>query len=462
MIKLLNQYFSGRLFVLLATENLLILLGIWTALCMHNGTVHVASIWQELFGRALLVTVLCQISLYYNDLYDLKTIGSRLEIFIRLLQALGVACMLLALIYLVLPQLRLRSGLAETAVITMIVLILVWRVVVDWANRVYVANERILLIGAGEASQILIREIQDRNDLPIKVVGVLGETEAQTGTHTLGVPILGSLLNLAAVVDEIKPDRVVVALQERRRNLPVQELVSLRMRGMVIEDANTLFEKVTGKLPVESIHPSWLIFSDGFRKSWFLRAYKRAVALIGAVIGLTVFAPIMVLVAIAIRLDSAGPVLYSQERVGINGKRFHILKFRSMRIDAETSVPTWATENDPRVTRVGRIIRNLRLDEVPQFVNVLRGDMAFVGPRPERPYFVEQLGSQIPFYDQRHIVRPGITGWAQVCCSYGSTVEESKEKLEYDLFYLKNMSISLDLLVIFRTIKIMIFGRGAR
>jgi exopolysaccharide biosynthesis polyprenyl glycosylphosphotransferase len=252
-------------------------------------------------------------------------------------------------------------------------------------------------------------------------------------------------------------------LRERRQQLPLDLLLHHRMRGLVIEDSSTLYQKITGKIPVESIHPSALIFTDGFQQSNFRRAWNRASGLVGATLSLMVAGPLMLLVAIAIKLDSKGPALYRQTRVGKDGMPFSCLKFRSMSVDAETKTgPVWAGENDPRITRVGRIIRTLRFDELPQFINVLKGEMSFVGPRPERPHFVEKLKQDIPFYDLRHSVRPGITGWAQVSLHYGATVEESQEKLEYDLFYIKNNSLSFDLLIMFSTFKIMLFGRGAR
>jgi exopolysaccharide biosynthesis polyprenyl glycosylphosphotransferase len=235
------------------------------------------------------------------------------------------------------------------------------------------------------------------------------------------------------------------------------------MRGLLIEEVSTMYQKVTGKIPVESIHPSALIFSDGFQQSTWRQAWNRGAGFVCGLLALALAGPFMLLIALVIKLDSKGPALYRQTRVGKDGTTFECLKFRSMRTDAESATgPVWAGENDPRITRVGRILRTLRLDELPQFINVLKGEMSFVGPRPERPHFVDKLKQQIPFYDLRHSIRPGITGWAQVSCHYGATIEESREKLEYDLFYIKNNSFSFDMLIMFWTVKIMLFGRGAR
>jgi exopolysaccharide biosynthesis polyprenyl glycosylphosphotransferase len=239
-------------------------------------------------------------------------------------------------------------------------------------------------------------------------------------------------------------------------------LLRHRIRGLKVEEATTLYEKLAGKVLFDSIHPSSLIFSSGFGKSNLLkRLYQRVSGSVGAGLALLLCGPVMLVTALLIKLDSPGPVLYKQTRVGKNGNNFEIIKFRSMRTDAEThSGPQWAMACDPRITRVGAVIRKLRIDELPQLVNILRGQMSFVGPRPERPYFVNILREEIPYYDLRHSVRPGITGWAQVSCDYGSSIEDSKEKLRFDLFYVKNVSITLDCVILFQTVKIILLGRG--
>lgn len=461
MIKVLNQYFPGRLFVLLVTENVLILLAIWGTVSFQLGAAEISA-HPTLFLKALVVTAICQLCFYYADIYDLRTIGSKVEILFRLLQALGAAAILLAGVFVLFPGMRLGERVVEISILATVFTILLWRFFVEWLNQAYGGGERILLVGSSNAVKDLAHEIKLRPDLPIQLLGTVSET-AENGELIEGLKDLGSLEHLESIISENSPDRVIVALKERRQQLPINMLLKKRMQGLLIEEASTLYQKITGKIPVESIHPSSLIFSEGFLQSPFRRAYARIFGLIGAVLALIVFGPLMLLVAIAIKLDSKGPVLYRQTRVGKNGKPFEVLKFRSMRIDAESlSGPVWAQEKDPRVTRVGRLIRKVRFDELPQFLNVFYGQMGFVGPRPERPHFVEQLGAQIPFYDLRHSVRPGITGWAQVSLHYGATVEDSKEKLEYDLFYIKNLSLSLDFLILFQTVKIVLFGKGAR
>ena len=464
MIKVLNQYFPGRLFVLLVTENVLILLGIWVGISYHMGTLRVPSgEYPNLFMKALTITAICQFCLYYADIYDLRNIGSKMEICLRVMQALGSAALILATIFYFFPEMRLGAGIVETALLTIVFGILMWRIFVEWLNRAYGAGERILMVGSGNAVQALTRELRGRPDLPITLVGLVEEDAHVTPSALSGLAPMGSLRDLARIIEESKPDRLIIALKERRQQLPIDLLLRLRMKGLVIEEASSLYQKITGKIPVDSIHPSSLIFTDGFRQSTLQKIYGRSLGLIAGAISFLLVGPLMALVALAIKLDSKGPVLYRQTRVGLNGDLFEVMKFRSMRADAESqSGPVWAQDVDPRITRIGRILRKLRLDELPQFINVLYGEMSFVGPRPERPFFVDLLKDKIPFYDLRHAVRPGITGWAQVSCDYGATVEDAQQKLEYDLFYIKNFSLSFDSLILFQTIKIVLFGRGAR
>ena len=257
-------------------------------------------------------------------------------------------------------------------------------------------------------------------------------------------------------------DRIVVALDERRGKFPVDQLLFCRLKGVPVDDGVDFTEFLTGKLTVENLHPSALIFSNGFKRSAALKRVKRWVDILLSIIGLSFTFPVSFIVDIAIKLDSEGPVFYQQERVGEDGEVFRLLKFRSMRVNAEENGPVWAEAKDSRITRVGKAIRKLRLDEIPQMINVLKGEMSFVGPRPERFFFTEQLRRGIPFYSQRHSIKPGITGWAQISYPYGSTKEDSLEKLKYDLYYIKHMSLLFDLMIILEAIKIILLGRGAR
>jgi len=274
--------------------------------------------------------------------------------------------------------------------------------------------------------------------------------------------MLGGITDLARVIAEHHIDRVVVSLTDRRGRLPIEALLRAKLSGVRVEDATTTYERLTGKILIDDLKPSWLIFSDGFQASRLTRAVKRTLDLALAVLGLIFAAPLMVLTAVAVKLGSRGPILYWQERVGEHGRVFTLCKFRSMRTDAEDGTPVWACDGDERVTGVGRFIRVTRLDELPQLWNVLRGDMSFVGPRPERPFFVQQLATAIPFYMERHVAKPGITGWAQVKYRYGASIEDAMEKLRYDLYYIKHMSVFFDLTIVLDTVKVIILGKGAQ
>ena len=274
--------------------------------------------------------------------------------------------------------------------------------------------------------------------------------------------VIGDYSQILHICQNGDVDRIVVALDERRGKFPLEQLLYCRLKGIPVDDGVAFTEQLAGKLSVENLHPSFLIFSDGFKRSAILKQVKRGFDILASAVALTLLFPLNLLVALAIKLDSAGPILYRQERVGEDGKIFNLLKFRSMCVDAEENGPVWAKVNDQRITRVGRLIRKLRLDEIPQMLNVLKGEMSFVGPRPERPFFVEILKNEIPFYSERHVIKPGITGWAQIWYRYGASKEDALQKLKYDLYYIKHMSMVLDLTIIFDTVKIVLLGKGAR
>jgi sugar transferase (PEP-CTERM system associated) len=321
-----------------------------------------------------------------------------------------------------------------------------------------------VILGTGQLALELARELTRRSDLSLKLEGfVTGSSSDVLPEKHFGFPVLGPASQMEAIARDHGIARIIVALEDRRGVLPTRELVSLRVRGVRVEDAPTALSALTGRIALRTVRPSWFVFSDGFRRSKWNDVLKRVLDLFGGLVGFILSVPVMFVVALAVKFDSKGPVLYRQTRVGAKGKTFEVLKFRSMRVDAEKDTGArWASQDDPRVTRIGRFLRKYRFDELPQFFNVMRGDMSFVGPRPERPCFVEELRKTIPYYDERHSVRPGITGWAQVQYQYGSSVEDAFNKLEYDLFYLKNVSLTFDLAIIFQTVRIVLGGRGGR
>ncbi len=324
-------------------------------------------------------------------------------------------------------------------------------------------RERLLLLGATHLADRLIETLSTAGSRGYEVLGYMdNRSEAELGFKN-GYPVLGTISELERVAAEQRVGTIVVTLEERRGTLPLDSVLSCKLRGIRVEDWPSFHERLTGRVGIENLRPSWMIFSDGFRAASVTRAAKRTMDIGLALIFLVLGLPLFAVIAIAIKLESRGPILFRQERVGQEGRVFRLLKFRTMYEGAEGETgPVWAKENDPRVTRIGRFLRRSRLDEFPQIVNVLKGDMSIVGPRPERPHFVNILQKRIPFYIQRLSVKPGITGWAQIRYPYGSTVDETAQKLEYDLYYVKNMSIFLDVLILLRTLQVVLFGRGAR
>jgi sugar transferase (PEP-CTERM system associated) len=415
-----------------------------------------ATLWKIALGTAV-----CQLCFYYNDLYDLTVVHSNRELVVRLLQAAGAAAIVLAVACFTVPSLILDPSTFVTALGVFVVAVLTWRVTFNYLANDPHLEERVLILGTGNTARMLARQIGTQQDFAYRLVGFVEDRE--DNTHVRQHDILGGVDDIDRLVAERRVDRIVVGLSDRRGRLPIEQLLRAKVSGVRVEDATTTYERLTGKILVDDLKPSWLIFSDGFRASRWTRFVKRMLDLALSIIGVVLSAPLMALTALAIQLDSPGPALYSQERVGENGRVFKIFKFRSMRIDAEKpGAPIWASEKDPRITRVGRFIRLTRLDELPQLWNVMSGSMSFVGPRPERPFFVDQLAQQIPFYMQRHAVKPGLTGWAQVKYRYGSSIEDSMEKLRYDLYYIKHLSIFFDLTIVLDTVKVILFGKGAQ
>jgi len=342
-------------------------------------------------------------------------------------------------------------------------LMVTWRLSALWFFGHPQIGERILVVGSGDLAVEIAREVLNRPDAGYRIVGFVGTDSELLGKSLINPRVIGLTEELDDVVSREAIDRIVVAMGERRGKLPTDKLLKLSLAGRVsIEEGATFNERLTGRVALNMIRPSWLIFTGRGRQARVTALTRIAVHRLAALIGAILSLPIIILTAILIKLESSGPVFYKQERVGKNGRPFVLAKFRSMRVDAEQYGPVWASKHDDRMTRVGRIIRKIRVDEIPQFWNILRGEMAFVGPRPERPHFVAQLAQQIPYYEQRHLIAPGLTGWAQIKYPYGSSTEDARRKLEYDLFYIKNHTLLFDIIILFETFKIILFGRGAQ
>ncbi|HEX7530378.1 MAG TPA: TIGR03013 family XrtA/PEP-CTERM system glycosyltransferase [Pyrinomonadaceae bacterium] len=457
--------FNARMVLLLLTEAMLLFGGLIVAVYVRLGAVDAedALIERNGFYKAALATVFCLASFYLLDLYDFVVMHDRRELVLRLLQALGLAWIALALIFYVMPQVMIGRGVSLISLPLALLLMVGWRLAIHWVLGHPEIGERILIVGSGPFAVEIARETLGRPDAGFRVVGFVDNDPALVGKSLINPKVIGLTSELGSLVRREHIDRIVVAIGDRRGQFPTQELLRLSLSGDVsIEESASFYERLTGRVLLDLIRPSWLIFSSRGRRARLNElasaTMHRAVALLGAILSL----PIVIVTAILIKIESRGPVLYKQERVGKNGRVFTLMKFRSMRVDAEKDGPVWAKTEDERMTRVGGIIRKIRVDEIPQFWNILCGDMNFVGPRPERPHFIAQLAQEIPFYEQRHLIAPGLTGWAQIKYPYGASIEDAKQKLAYDLYYIKNQSITLDATIMFETIKTILLGRGGR
>jgi sugar transferase (PEP-CTERM system associated) len=458
-MQVFNRHVSAKGLTVFSLETVLISCSILVAARVHGPIDQVPGA----FWKITLATAVCALCFYYNDLYDLTIVHSKTELLVRVMRAAGTAALVLATVTVLVPAINMGRGVFLTSVGMLLVVVPAWRIAFDGVTRDPHLEERVLIVGTGSIARLIAWQIQNQHDFAYRIVGYLAEnSEADVDADGLHLPLLGSAVDVARLAALHQIDRVVIAVSDRRGHLPIQELLRAKLSGVRIEDAPTTYERITGKILTDGIAPSWFIFSDGFRASRTTRVLKRVIDLVMGAVGLVLAAPLMLLTALAIRIDSPGPIFYKQERVGENDRLFTLCKFRSMRSDAEKAGPMWAQSNDNRVTRIGRFIRLTRLDELPQLLNVIRGDMSFVGPRPERPYFVQQLTAQIPFYAERHAVKPGVTGWAQVRYRYGSSIEDAMEKLRYDLYYIKHLSIAFDFTIVIDTVKVILCAKGAQ
>jgi len=473
LIRLFRVFFPVRTLVLLAVETMVV----WCSFVL--GTVASGQEYWLLrlsnglfiegeFLKILAVTGIVLLISHGLDLYDSSNLGSKWDLIFRLLIVLGSVAMSLSIVgflygYFLPGHNFLPRDSALAGLIILTFALFAWRAAYSWLVQQHYFRERVYVLGTGERAQRLLNGLQQRGKLGIEVVGWTGDIEGE-GELTREM-VASHLLGLA---EARGVHRVIVAMPDRRGTLPVEELLDLRLKGVKVEEATSWLEKINGKIEVEQLYPSWLIFADGFRFSSFFRMVRRIMNFSVALIGLVLALPLLPFIALGVKLTSPGPVFYHQKRVGKkpvgkDNKIFYCYKFRTMRKDAEAdSGATWATDDDPRITRFGKFLRTSRLDEIPQLWCVLKGDMHFVGPRPERPEFVKWLSEKFDYYDVRHTVRPGITGWAQVQYKYGNTEKDAVEKLQYDLFYIKNASVGLDFWIVFQTIKIVLLGRGAK
>lgn len=461
MIRLFNTYFPTRTVILGVSEAILVSLAFILAMVANLGLLNASIVLNYERGFAKLTPIVGAflICMYYFDLYDSMVLSNGREAFIRSIQVMGTLYLIFAATYYIFPSLHLGRSVFLTGTIILAVSLAGWRKLFQLVNALDCFSERCLILGDGPLANAVKRELTNRPELGMRAITQLSEGLSAEASLTSG-----AFLNELKELIRTKPiHRIIIALDERRGKLPVRELLQLKAAGLKIQDGLQTYETLTGKIALESLHPSWLLFSRGFQVSPLLLLYKRILSVALSLIGLLLALPLMALIALAIWIDSPGPIVFQQRRMGLHGSVFTLYKFRSMIADADKDGNCRpATVNDVRITRVGRWLRAKRLDELPQLYNILRGDMYFVGPRPFVPNQEEEYVRAIPFYSQRWSVRPGATGWAQVNRSYCETLEDNAEKLAYDLFYIKNISIGLDLLILFKTLKLLVLGRGGR
>lgn len=403
--------------------------------------------------RACLIALVCVASFYFHDLYDFATPHDYTQLFARLCRAVGCSALVLAITYLVFPGTTIRGNVASQTLLVVVVAVLGIRVAVYHLVKRPPFTRRVLILGAGPLAADLAEQIRTRPDLALTFIGFIGDDDLPPAA-----PRVGGYRDVADAVRRLRPDRIIVALADRRGRLPVSDLLACRFRGVRIEEATHAYERFSRRLAVESLTPSTLIFGDGFRVSRAQLAVKHPLSIAISAAALVAAAPVMAVIAALIKLDSPGPAFFIQERVGLHGKAFRLIKFRTMRVVARDEEGVMR-DNSRRVTRVGKYLRRYRLDEVPQFINILRGDMSLVGPRPEIPHIVEAYCAAIPYYNLRHEVRPGLTGWAQVKAGYTMGIEETKKKLCCDLYYIKHMSLRFDVAILFDTLKFVLSGK---
>jgi sugar transferase (PEP-CTERM system associated) len=461
MIRLFRVFIPASVLVLLLSEILLVTFSfVLACFLVLEVDPSVFLLYDDGISRILLVVATLLLGLYFHDRYTSIRVRSRMLLAQELMQVVGIAFLVQAAVSYFDPELVLpRRVMIVGSTITLLVL-LGWRIFYAAVVLRAFGGQKVLFVGANEVVQEIAKHAREHPELGFALMGYVEDAQQDEVPHV--GKRLGSLSELKEVVAEVKPDRIVVGMSERRARLPVLDLLDIRFSGVVIEEAASAYESACSRICTKELRPAQLVFSGELGPRPINVLLQLIYSGIIAIVAFLVLLPLMLVVALLVRVSSKGPVLYRQKRVGENGEVFTLYKFRSMYVDAEARTgAVWASKNDPRITAVGRWLRSLRIDELPQLINVLKGEMSIVGPRPERPEFVRVLNERIPYYRQRHAVKPGITGWAQINHKYADTLEDTITKLEYDLYYIKNISPSLDAYIIFHTLKTILLSRGA-
>jgi sugar transferase (PEP-CTERM system associated) len=460
MIRILNVYYPTRTVMLLLCEGLIVSGCFFLAAVMVLGYDDAFLVMNFEYGFAKIggVTVLSLMLSYYFDLYEPQIVRGRQAVYFRILLVLGFDCFFISALMYLFPEFSVAQGTVyAVGILILTPALIAWRNLYDWIVSRKSFRERVYVLGAGDYARSIIHTIEQRPDLGMEVVD-WREIDADPSERK---QIWIDELNRIGA-SKTPVNRIIVAMEAQRGELPVEQLLSLRFQGIAVEDVGALRERLSGKIQLDGLRPTTFLYSDGFRLRTSQQLTRLIVSTLAAAAGLLLFAPFFPFVVLMVRISSKGPIFFKQKRVGVGGRVFSVYKFRSMFIDAEAGGARWATKDDPRVTKWGMFMRKTRIDEVPQLWNVLRGEMGFVGPRPERPEFIPMLSEALPFYFMRHLIRPGLTGWAQVRYGYGASMAEMREKLEYDLYYIKHMSLGLDLLIMFETVKTILRRRGAQ
>jgi sugar transferase (PEP-CTERM system associated) len=464
MLRLFSKYYPIRNLLFFLGESTLLFSSIWLVIFLLNsGEISHDPEKLNTWARILLVVFTIQVSLYYHDLYNFRYKSRMFELSVRIVSSIGVACLFLAALYYFFPFLILEQGIFFIGIFIVLLFLVSWRLLYQVGSEKKIWDENVLLVGDGKLAKMVGDEIQHNMDSGYTICAVFSNPGNSALADEWNVEKINSFDKLCEYALTNKIKKIIVALDEKRGHSPVKQLLNCKMQGIKIFDGVSFYEHMTGKILASNTPPSWLVFSDGFSRSFISSLCKRTGDIVFSLAGIILSAPLQLGAVILIKATSPGPIFYRQTRVGQMGKRFQVIKFRTMLQDAEAqSGAVWASQDDHRITSIGRVLRKFRLDELPQFWNVLKGEMSFIGPRPERPEFVEQLKEKLPYYGERHTVKPGITGWAQVNYHYGASEEDALRKLEYDLFYIKHLSLFFDLYIVLKTAKIVLVGDGAR
>lgn len=460
-----NQHASRTAITLFAVEFFILIVSVYlgSAIRFFESSHPFSVSFTGKFPEAITFSLVSSLSMITLGMYHLDYREDFRYTLLRLIVSLILGFGLITLIYYLFPDIYLGRGVLGIVTLIAALGIFLTRFILYRRYSHNLLDARVMVLGTGrlakECSDLVEKSTGPRKFQIVGFVSMPNEVCQVSSSPVL--PLKGSLMSMA---NEHSIREIVVAVRNRRSEyFPIRELLECKLNGVQVCDMATFFERETSQIRVDYLQPSWLVFGGGFDQSFLRTNIKRDFDLLASTALLIVTLPVMLITALCIFIEDRRPILYRQERVGLDGHPFMVLKFRSMRNDAEKSgKPQWASENDPRTTRVGRIIRKLRIDELPQIINVFKGEMSFVGPRPERPYFVKQLCEEVPYYNMRHSIKPGITGWAQVRYQYGASVEDAIEKLQYDLYYVKNHSLFLDMIILIDTVQVVLFGKGSR